>query len=334
MLERRFHPNPEESHSIDELRTHLAERYSIPTFELNPMLEPLLEIENYVNTNLQVSEDRLRFFFAVRAEGPVSLALFLYHMLRSRVRFSGLNEAARLKALTPLLSKISAIDPESLAAYSCHDDLFRFLLRTGCTEEIKGLCIALYYSIDEYLDELDVILRKATALFLEHLPDMSAVCHQVMQEAQQKAGDNPFKLFGILDSPDTPASVTMCPSIMGFHRLHWDFSASAVYVGIYYQALANLVQKYSDPCASLYSRLKSMSDKSRLEIFRILKASEFNGLDLSEKLGLAPTTISYHMNMLVREGFVSVSKRGTGIYYTLNTASLRRFVQELEHFLL
>lgn len=122
MLERRFHPNPEESHSIDELRTHLAERYSIPTFELNPMLEPLLEIENYVNTNLQVSEDRLRFFFAVRAEGPVSLALFLYHMLRSRVRFSGLNEAARLKALTPLLSKISAIDPESLAAYSCHDD--------------------------------------------------------------------------------------------------------------------------------------------------------------------------------------------------------------------
>ena len=147
MLERRFHPNPEESHSIDELRTHLAERYSIPTFELNPMLEPLLEIENYVNTNLQVSEDRLRFFFAVRAEGPVSLALFLYHMLRSRVRFSGLNEAARLKALTPLLSKISAIDPESLAAYSCHDDLFRFLLRTGCTEEIKGLCIALYRTL-------------------------------------------------------------------------------------------------------------------------------------------------------------------------------------------
>ena len=76
-----------------------------------------------------------------------------------------------------------------------------------------------------------------------------------------------------------------------------------------------------------------MSDKSRLEIFATLKASEFNGLDLSEKLGLAPTTISYHMNMLVREGFVSVSKRGTGIYYTLNTASLRRFVQELEHFL-
>ena len=77
-----------------------------------------------------------------------------------------------------------------------------------------------------------------------------------------------------------------------------------------------------------------MSDKSRLEIFRILKSSEFNGLDLSEQLGLAPTTISYHMNLLVREGFVSVSKRGTGIYYTLNPVSLHRFIQELEHFLL
>ena len=52
-----------------------------------------------------------------------------------------------------------------------------------------------------------------------------------------------------------------------------------------------------------------MSDKSRLEIFRILKASEFNGLDLSEKLGLAPTTISYHMNMLVREYPGTLSRR-------------------------
>ena len=76
----------------------------------------------------------------------------------------------------------------------------------------------------------------------------------------------------------------------------------------------------------------SCMQKELADYFEV--ASEFNGLDLSEKLGLAPTTISYHMNMLVREGFVSVSKRGTGIYYTLNTASLRRFVQELEHFLL
>lgn len=293
-----------------------------------------MEIENYVNSNLQVSEDRLRFFFATRTEGPLSLAQYMYGMLRPRVRFDTLDEPARLKALAQLLSNISKIRPEALSSFDCHDDLFRFLLKTGCTEEIKGLCIALYYSIDEYLDELDIILRKVSALFLEHLPDLSKACRGAMDYARQRAGDNPAKLFGVLDVPDTAEEVCMVPSIMGFHRLHWDFEARRVYVGIYYGMIAELVQKYSNPCASLYSQLKSISDKSRLEILHTLKTTELNGQDLSERLGLAPTTISYHMNLLVREGFATVTKRGTGIYYTLSTDRLNRFLQELGSFLL
>ena len=74
--------------------------------------------------------------------------------------------------------------------------------------------------------------------------------------------------------------------------------------------------------------------KSRLEILRSLKAGECNGQDISEKLGLAPATISHHMNLLTNEGFVTTTKRGTSTYYTLNPPTLRRFLQELDHCLL
>ena len=41
----------------------------------------------------------------------------------------------------------------------------QFLLHNGCTEDVKWICTALYYAADDYLEELDVILRKATGLF-------------------------------------------------------------------------------------------------------------------------------------------------------------------------
>ena len=45
------------------------------------------------------------------------------------------------------------------------------LLQSPASEDVKWICTALFYSIDDYMEELDIILRKATALFLEHVPD-------------------------------------------------------------------------------------------------------------------------------------------------------------------
>lgn len=334
LLERRFHPNPEASHNVDELRTHLSESYSIPMFELDSLLQPLLEVENYVNSNLNISEDRLRFFFTVRSQGPVSLARHLYTVLKSGLRFKGLCEKDKLTALAAPLSQMTSIHLEELEGFESHDQLFQYLLKCNCTEDVKWICTALYYSMDEYLDELDVILRKATGLFLERLPDVSAICENAISYARERISDNPAQLFGVLKTPTPTEDVTVRPNIMGFHSLHWNFGDATIYVGVYYSTIAELVQKYSDQSASLVSRLKSMSDKSRLEILRALKNGECNGQDISEKLGLAPATISHHMNVLLVEGFVSSSKRGTSIYYELKRDSIQKCLRELEHYLL
>ena len=74
LLERRFRPGMDAQNNIGQVRHYLSDKYDIPPFELEPLLQPLAEVENYVNSNLSVSEERLRFFFTTRGNAPNSLA--------------------------------------------------------------------------------------------------------------------------------------------------------------------------------------------------------------------------------------------------------------------
>lgn len=334
LLERRFRPGIDTQHNIEQVRHYLSDKYNIPPFELEPLLQPLAEAENYVNSNLSVSEDRLRFFFTVRGNAPNSLAWSLYNAIKQDSQYGSLSGTQKLRTVNQTLQRFLDVPENTLDHVTCINELIQFLMKNGCTEDVKWVCTALYYSMDEYLEELDVILRKATGLFLEHLPDVTGLCRQTAAYTKEQIGDDPSRVFHNLNIATPPETVTVYPCLMDFHGLRWDFADSRIYFGVYYEALTNLIQKYSDQSASLVSRLKSIGDKSRLEILRSLKAGECNGQDISEKLGLAPATISHHMNLLTNEGFVTTTKRGTSTYYTLNPPALRRFLQELDHCLL
>lgn len=333
LLERRFCTRADASHNIEELRTHLSTTYNIPIFELEPLLAPLIDVENYVNKNLAVREERLRFFFIPRSNGLSSLGGALFSMLQSRLHYGSLSKECRLQELIRVLSRITGIETESWHCVSDLDSLIRFLLSCNCTEDVKWIATALYYAIEEYLEELDVILRKATGLFLDHLPDLTALCQEAIRCAQEQIDDDPSMMFHGVSIEQLPPHVTVIPSAMNFHGLQWDMGAEQLYYGIFYPNLTSLIAKYSDQAADLVVRLKSISDKNRLEILHAVKGSSCNGQDLAERLELSPATISHHTNLLCNVNLLTATKRGTSIYYELNQPSMRQFIQELEHYL-
>lgn len=51
--------------------------------------------------------------------------------------------------------------------------------------------------------------------------------------------------------------------------------------------------------------------------------------ELAGALGLAPSTISHHMSVLVAAGLVSATKRGLWVYYRLERETLARVAAEL-----
>lgn len=87
---------------------------------------------------------------------------------------------------------------------------------------------------------------------------------------------------------------------------------------------------------------KALASVQRREILRILGEStpdpgktccgpdEVCACKLSERLGLAASTISHHMNVLRAAGLVDARKDGWWVYYTLRRAALSAVKAELD----
>lgn len=79
---------------------------------------------------------------------------------------------------------------------------------------------------------------------------------------------------------------------------------------------------------------KALSEKSKLEILMALKESPLFSLEIAEKVGLTPATISHHMNVLLLTGFVEVEKKGVKAYFRLAPKGIQRFLEGVSQVLL
>lgn len=86
---------------------------------------------------------------------------------------------------------------------------------------------------------------------------------------------------------------------------------------------------------------KAVASEQRRQILRMLAAcasesgascgttDEVCACKISERLRLAPSTVSHHMATLRRAGLVSARKDGTWVHYTLRREAVREIVAEL-----
>ena len=72
----------------------------------------------------------------------------------------------------------------------------------------------------------------------------------------------------------------------------------------------------------LVALLKCLADRSRLRIVRALAAEDLYVELLSERLALAPSTVSFHLRKLAEVGIVSSYRTQYYVMYALNRAKL------------
>lgn len=64
---------------------------------------------------------------------------------------------------------------------------------------------------------------------------------------------------------------------------------------------------------------KALSDPNRLRILKMLQARKLCVCEITEILDLATSTVSEHLSILKRTGFISEEKDGKWVNYMLNT---------------
>ena len=75
--------------------------------------------------------------------------------------------------------------------------------------------------------------------------------------------------------------------------------------------------------AEIAELLKAVADPTRLQILAMIAQSEAKEscvCDLTEPLGLTQPTVSHHIKKLAEVGLVNRERRGTWVWYSLNTS--------------
>lgn len=77
---------------------------------------------------------------------------------------------------------------------------------------------------------------------------------------------------------------------------------------------------------------KVLSDRQRREILVLLKNGRLNAGELSEKLGVSPAALSYHLKLLKEAGLILEYRQKNYIYYEVNTSVFEELILWVKQF--
>ncbi len=88
-------------------------------------------------------------------------------------------------------------------------------------------------------------------------------------------------------------------------------------------------QKLEQTFKTYEKRFKALSDHKRLHImYEITQANELCVCDLTDKLHLPQSKLSYHLKILMDANLITKETRGTWSYYKLNTKEVNHILSE------
>ena len=83
---------------------------------------------------------------------------------------------------------------------------------------------------------------------------------------------------------------------------------------------------------SLQGTFKTLSDPIRRNILLQLKEGKMIAGDISEKIGISPAALSYHLKLLKKNNLIIESKEKNYVYYELNTSLFDELIIWLKQF--
>ncbi len=336
LLNRRYGQLSDIPNNIATLAKQICDRYEIPTSALQHEIDILSKIEEHVLNNLSAPKEQLEFFFTYTEGILANLAWGLYFLEQEHIDFACLSAEGMLQELHHLLCIALNCPPEALSAVRDTPSLALFLESYPCSLHTKWTSLLFWCKPAEYQRQFRSILQEAAALFQEMAdlldPLLEAAAPGLAELFSQKDQNNVLQKL----APHYTGPVILRPSAIWFNGMGivWDHTRSdsseaRLFTGILYQPLVKLTQQYRNSSELIANGTKTLGDVRRVEILKALKNQSLCNQDLADLLNLSAATVSHHMSYLIRDGFVSVNKKGSRVDYSLNMENLQLFLESI-----
>lgn len=92
------------------------------------------------------------------------------------------------------------------------------------------------------------------------------------------------------------------------------------------------MEEYVERKHSLFSNLitfKTLADETRLNMIKLLAKKEWYGDELAKEMCISNSTVSYHLNLMMMEGFVNLNRVDKRSYFSLNKKNLKKTLNEI-----
>lgn len=90
---------------------------------------------------------------------------------------------------------------------------------------------------------------------------------------------------------------------------------------------------YRKKSAELEVQMKALSDRNRILILRMLARNKEYGAKIAEYLGITTATVSHHLELLKKAGYVKEEKVGTIKYFSYNHEHSEETLRQLQEFI-
>lgn len=240
---------------------------------------------------------------------------YLYHFLGEAVPLVQIEELMVSPALIHSMEDYFVWDSEQRRTF-----LFDFISNLSFyREHISTLLLEITHS-----KAFKQMMKKRSELIEDTLTDLKAISLEPLALAQYVMGKT-FKRTSLYKMYYFIPSYYFTP-----HRMRI-FNPNMCIV-IY--GCAAPLSDNRETSADLSLQLKALSDHNRLLILRMLSTNREYGAKLAEYLGITTATVSHHLEILKKAGFITEEKVGTIKYFSCNQEHTQLTLNEIQKFIL
>ena len=161
---------------------------------------------------------------------------------------------------------------------------------------------------------------------------------RLLRQCLEQTRENTPRLMSAFVQSQTLSdqSITFLLCVMSFNSMRFLTGDDHITViaGVLYWLILRLTEKYATNDEHLLACLKTLGDKSRLDILKLLKEQDRSGQELAKELGISQGTVSHHLNVLVRDEFIRIAKDGSRLRCSLAPEAIESMVDDIRRLLL